>query len=126
MAAYGVHRMVDEPADPRKRAVNRRNAVLVVVALVVLVGVPLTISTVKISRDTALEAQVRAATVAWADDREWLVLDVQADNDDIVIRVAGPPPLPDTSTLAAALEAEGVDPADVTIELIPKTSVALG
>jgi uncharacterized hydrophobic protein (TIGR00271 family) len=126
MAAYGVHRMVAEPADPHERAVNRRNAVLVVVALVVLVGVPLTISTVKISRDTALEAQVRAATIEWADDREWLVLDVQADHDGIVIRVAGPPPLPDTSTLSSALEAEGIDPADVTIELIPKTSVALG
>ena len=38
----------------------------------------------------------------------------------------GPPPLPDTASLAAALEADGIDPADVTIELIPKTSVGLG
>jgi uncharacterized hydrophobic protein (TIGR00271 family) len=125
MAAYGVHRMVEAPTDSRRKAVNRRNAVLVVVALVVVIGIPLTISTLKISRDTALESDVRNITTAWADDREWLVLDVQSDHEGIVIRVAGPPPLPDPEGLAAALEAAGIDPADVVIELIPKTSVAL-
>ena len=125
MAVYGVHRMVEPPGDGQKRAVNRRNAVLVVTALFVVIGIPLTISTIKIGRDTALESEVRELIHAWADDEQWLVLDVQSDHQGIVIRVAGPPPVPDTAGLAADLEAAGIDPADVVVEFIPKTSVAL-
>ena len=125
MAVYGVHRMVQPPVDSHKRAVNRRNAVLVVAALFVVIGIPLTISTIKIGRDTALESEVRDLIHQWADDEEWLVLDVQSDHQGIVIRVAGPPPVPDTAGLAADLRAAGIDPADVVVEFIPKTSVAL-
>jgi len=125
MALYRVHRLVVPPADPDERAVNRRNAVLMIGALFVIIGIPLTISTVKISRDTSIESDVRAATDVWAGDSEWMVLDVQHDHDGIVIRLAGPPPLPETDSLADALVAIGVDPADVVVEYVPTASVAL-
>jgi hypothetical protein len=39
--------------------------------------------------------------------------------------MAGPPPIPDTAGLLAALEAEGVDAADVTVGFVPKFTVTL-
>jgi uncharacterized hydrophobic protein (TIGR00271 family) len=125
MAVHGVHRMVVPSADPQRRAVNRRNAVLLIVALFVLIGIPLTISTVKISRDTRIEGDVRTAATAWAEPRGWSLLGVQSDNDGVVIRLAGPPPLPETQDLAESLERAGVDPADVTVEFVPKSTVSL-
>ncbi|HEY3485533.1 MAG TPA: DUF389 domain-containing protein, partial [Ilumatobacteraceae bacterium] len=100
MALYRVHRLVAPAADPGRRAVNRRNAILLIVALFVVIGVPLTISTVKISRETSIESDVRAVTSEWAGDRDWRVLDVQHDQDGVVILLGGPPPLPDTASLA--------------------------
>ncbi len=125
MAIYGVHKLVTPPSDPEQRVVNRRNAVLVIVALFVVIGIPLTISTVKISRDTSTEADVRQAATVWARDDGWTVLGVDSDNTGIVIRLAGPPPLPDTSGLADALEDMGVDPSTVTVEYVPRATVSL-
>jgi hypothetical protein len=125
MAIYGVHRLVVPSSDPHRRSVNRRNAVLMIVGLFIVIGIPLTVSTVKIARDTATEAQVRDAADEWADDNGWTVLGVESDNTGIEIRLAGAPPLPDTSSLAAALDANGVDPTTVTIDIIPTSQVSL-
>ena len=61
MAIYRVHRLVTPASTPERRAVNRRNAALVIVAFVILIGVPLTSSTIRIGRDTADEARIRSA-----------------------------------------------------------------
>lgn len=125
MAVYGVHKLVVPSADPARRSVNRRNAVLMIVALFVVIGIPLTISTVKISRDTALESDVRAAAADWADDHAWTLLGVSSDNTGIIIRLAGVPPLPDTSDLVDALDRAGIDPTTVTLQVIPESTVSL-
>ncbi len=79
MAIYRVHRLVTPASTPERRAVNRRNAALVVVAFVILIGVPLTSSTIRIGRDTADEARIRSAANTWADEVGWKVVDGRHD-----------------------------------------------
>lgn len=128
MGLCRVHRMVVPVSDPSNgvRAVNRRNAVLVIVGLFVVIGVVLSTSTVSIARDTQRESRVRRIATAWASGYDWDVLDVNTVDDEVVVRLAGPPPIPGTDDLETALVAAGIAPEDVVVEFIPKTSVDLG
>ncbi len=126
MGIFKVHRMVEPTADGKHRAVNRRNAVVVVIALLLAIAVPLTVSTVKIAQNRTRELTVRRITDTWARGVGWDFLDVSTDNTKVTVRVIGPPPIPDTGGLAEALKRGGVDPNVVVIEFIPKTVVALG
>ncbi len=126
MGLYRVHRHVVPVADGAGRAVDRRKAIGAVVVFFVLIGVPLGISSRKIATDTRRESDVRRISEVWADSVGWSVLDVTSNNTGMNVRVAGAPPIPDTASLAAALRAGGIDPADVVVEFIPQTVVALG
>ena len=113
MGACRVHRMVvPAVADPATgvRAVNRRNAVLVIIGLFVVIGVILSTSTASIVHDRQRESQVRRITTTWAEQQDWDVLDVTTVDDEVVVRLAGPPPIPSTEALEAALEAAGISP----------------
>jgi uncharacterized hydrophobic protein (TIGR00271 family) len=126
MGLYRVHRLVDPAGTPERRAVNRRNAVLLIMAFFVLIGTPLFISSTRIAANSTREGDVRRITQAWARPIDWVVLDVTSSNSGVNIRIAGAPPLPEPAGLAAALQAGGIDPSDVTVEFIPQTVVALG
>jgi uncharacterized hydrophobic protein (TIGR00271 family) len=127
MAIYKVHRLVVVDASPERKAVNRRNAVLVVVAFVVVIGAPLTSSTLRIAQDTVDEASIRSAANAWADKVGWEVADVDTTtSEDDVVRFIGPAPVPDTGLFREALEAEGADPDNVIAEFVFEESIALG
>jgi len=67
MALYRVYQMVPPAATAEKPAVDRRNAVLVIVAFFAVILTPLGGSTVQIATDSARESDVRAITQAWAD-----------------------------------------------------------
>jgi uncharacterized hydrophobic protein (TIGR00271 family) len=125
MAIYRVHRLVDPAPIAERTDVNRRNAVLVIVALFVVIGIPLTVSSLSIGRNTARESRVRTATAAWGDEVGWELIDVKTEDAKVTVRLIGPPPLPATTALRKRLEAEGVDPADVIAEFIPKATVDL-
>jgi hypothetical protein len=116
---------VDPAPIAERTEVNRRNAVLVIVALFVVIGVPLTVSSLSIGRDTARESRVRTAASAWGDDVGWEVIDVNTGDAKVTVRLIGPPPLPATDGLRQRLQAEGVDPAEVIAEFIPKATVDL-
>ena len=55
-AIYGVWRMRSDDTMVRA-SVNRGSAAAVIIAMVVLVGIPLTVSSVKIARDTYEQAK---------------------------------------------------------------------
>lgn len=126
MALYRVHRLVDPSPLGQREVVNRRNAVLVIVVLFLVIAVPLTVSTIAIGRDTAREARVRTATSAWGDEVGWELIDVKTEDAKVTVRLIGREPLPDTTGLSQRLRAEGVDPAEVIAEFIPKATVDLG
>ncbi len=126
MALYRVYQMVPLAASEAKRAVNRRNAVLVIVAFFLVIGIPLATSSRRIANDRSEEAKVRAITEVWARSVGWEVLEVVTTGTDVAVRVIGTPPIPETSTYADALTGAGIDPADVVIEFVPQTIVKLG
>jgi hypothetical protein len=124
MALYRVHRLVPPASTVERERVNRRNAVLVVVAFVAVILVPLVGSTLKIGRDTSRENDVRNTSVAWADSVGWEVLRVQSDDTSVIVDFAGPPPIPEVDALAADLRAAGVDGA-VSFNFFPRESISL-
>jgi uncharacterized hydrophobic protein (TIGR00271 family) len=126
MALYRVHRLVIPAATPERRAVNRRNAALVIVAFVILIGVPLTSSTMRIGRDTADEARIRRAATAWASSVGWEVqaIDTTSGTADVV-RFIGPSPVPTVAAFREALLGEGADPDNVVAEFVFEESIAL-
>ena len=127
MAIYRVHRLVVADASPARKAVNRRNAVLVVVAFVIVIGVPLTSSTLRIAQDTADEASIRSAATTWADEVGWKVSDIDTTSSaNDVVRFIGPAPVPETASFRAVLEAQGVDPDNIIAEFVFEESIPLG
>jgi len=126
MALYDVYRVVPAAATAEKRPVNRRNAVLVIAAMLVIVGAPLTASSVRIVRETTRESKVREVSSAWASASDWEVVEVTTRQGKVIVRLEGAPPLPDTSSLRDRLIRRGLDPGDVRVELLPRATIDLG
>ena len=125
MAIYGVWRMRSDDTMVRA-SVNRGSATAVIIAMVVLVGIPLTLSSVKIARDTYEQTHARDAARRWADGVGWELTGVDVSADKIIVRFEGPTPLPSTDDLRDLLRAEGIDPAEVTVQLLPRQTIDLG
>jgi uncharacterized hydrophobic protein (TIGR00271 family) len=119
--AYGVYRLA-APA-PARRASSRRNAFLLIAAMAVVVGVPLSGSSARIISDTSEQLGVRAAGDEWGATVGWDLVAVLTEEGKTVARFEGPTPLPSTDGLRQALQDHGVDPARVRVELLPRATV---
>ena len=119
LAVYGVHRLVAQAASPGRRTVNRRNAIVVIAAMVVAVGVSLTANSVTIARDTLREARVSEAAQAFGETVGWAASDITTRDGQVVVHMEGPLPIPDTDRLRLELEERGVAPSEVRTELEP-------
>ena len=119
MALYGFHRLVAPTANPERRTVNRRNAVIFIAAMVVAVSVPLTAASLTVARDTSLQTKTLAAAREFGDEVGWSVGNATTRNGVVLVHMEGPPPLPDTDRLRTELKERGVDPSDVNVELVP-------
>ena len=127
MATYRVHRMRPQIGSAESRALNRRNAILVIAALVVIVLVPLTTATVTVSRQTSRELAVTAAADAWVAGTGWDLQSVTTDESGRTTALfQGPIPHPDTGALRALLLAHGVPPRTVVAEFVPRQTVTFG
>jgi uncharacterized hydrophobic protein (TIGR00271 family) len=117
-ALYGIHRH----AAPRTGAARRGSrTTIVIVAMVIMVAVPLAVSSVQVARATAQEAAVRSAATSWAEPLGWTLLGLWRTGSDVVLRLTGPEPVPDPTGLRAALDAEGLTQLVVQVELVPGT-----
>jgi uncharacterized hydrophobic protein (TIGR00271 family) len=119
MALYGFYSLAAPTASSEGRAVNRRNAVILIAAMVVAVSVPLTATSVTLARDTLREARTLAAARSFGHDVGWTPDNVTTRNGVVLVHMEGPPPLPNTDRLRTELEERGVDPSDVQVELVP-------
>ena len=119
MALYGVQRLATGPATQ----LSRRRATFVVVALVVIVAIPLTISSISIASDTRRELRARDAGKEWATDVGWDLTNVTTREDSVVIEFEGPLPVPDAAGLRPVLVAHGVNPSDVRAQFLPRETV---
>ena len=119
MALYGFHRLVAPAASSERGMVNRRNAVIIIAAMVIAVSIPLTTTSVTLARDTSREAKTLAAAREFGKEVGWKTGNVTTREGEILVHMEGPPPLPDTDRLRKELEKRGVDPSAVRVELVP-------
>ena len=115
MALYGFFRQ----AASERPAVNRRNAVIIIAAMVLAVSIPLAATSLTLARDTSREAKTLAAAREFGDTVGWSTGNVTTRGGVVLVHMEGPPPLPKTDRLRTELEQRGVDPSEVQVELVP-------
>jgi len=123
MGLYRVHRLATPPTEGR--TVHRRRAVAIIAVMVVAVGAALTQSSLLIAHDQSAEAKILRVSNAWARANGWRVMDVSSSSGRVVVRVAGPTPLPSTDSLVEQLVRSGIDPTTVEAQLQPGQIVDL-
>lgn len=123
MALYHVFELAVAESDrPR---VSRRLAVVVVIGFVVVVSVPLAVSSVRISRDAIADANVTPVARQWAEDAGWRVTSVRSTRAGIEVVAAGALPAPDPQNLRRALDAARLGEVHVIVALVPSERVDL-
>jgi uncharacterized hydrophobic protein (TIGR00271 family) len=105
---------------------THRRSPIVIAAMLVLVAIPLTTSSLLLVRQRSRENDVYAASAEWAGDRDWEVVGVSTKEGDTIVRLTGPLPVPDPASLRDALAADGIDVATVRAEFVPSETVNLG
>jgi LuxR family maltose regulon positive regulatory protein len=98
MALYGVWRLRADDTMVRA-SINRRNAIAVIVAMNLIVGVPLTLTLVRLAHDGSSQAIVGDAGRRWANGAGWELTGVDIEAGKIVARFERPTPLPTTDEL---------------------------
>lgn len=97
---------------------HRRTAIAVIVVFFVVIAVPLTVSTYKITADTGDESEVRDVADPWAEANGWSVLRVTSTDDQTVIVIGGLPPAPPLAGLTDDLKAAGIDPTNIVVDFV--------
>lgn len=123
----GIYRVHAESQSPQPASHRRpRKAVITIVAMVILIGIPLTGATVASTSQALRLSEIQSIAQEWLAESPWRTVSVSMDTDLITIQVAGPDSPPNTAELAERLEAEGIDLEHVHVEFLPSTTVALG
>ncbi|HEU4756272.1 MAG TPA: DUF389 domain-containing protein [Agromyces sp.] len=119
---------VGSPAHEVKEGVgrNRMRAIATTLVTLVIIGIPLAASSVRLTEQELLESAVRQAAQPWADEEDLTIELLEVDGSTALLQVSGEPPEPDTSGLVAGLRDAGVDPSRVTVTFIPANELDLG
>ncbi len=128
LAIYRIRARADAAADRpvgEKPPSPRRSIVFIAVTLLII-AVPLTVTSLQSTEQISLEADVRSAVVPWAEDHGWDLVGVTTDGGTAEVTLTGSVEQPDTDSLTSALEDAGVDPARVTVQFVPAYVVELG
>ena len=88
MALYRVRRASTQAA------VRYRGAVAIIAVLLLVIIVPLTISSNRIDKTTIRQTDVQAVAQHWASGAGWSVTGVTATGDQVLIQATGPNPAP--------------------------------
>jgi uncharacterized hydrophobic protein (TIGR00271 family) len=123
MSVYRIRGTV-RPATGVK-SVNRRHATVAVVIALLVIAVPLTITSTHISRTQTTESTLTSLADTWADTNGWQILAVSSGPQTTTIRATGPLPEPATDSLRTAIIDAGLADTNVAIELVPSTQVQL-
>lgn len=126
MAVYGVTKLAAaEKVDGSRRA-SLRKPVVLLLSMLIIVGIPLSLTSIEIGAKSIVERAVVDEVEAWGDAVGWRIQSIDYSTTELTIHLEGPLPQPDTDALEAALAARGVDPAAITIVLVPVYEVELG
>ncbi len=125
MTIYRVSQIAQSGGATSTKAISGRRAAMVIVAALVVVSIPLAVTSARIASDRANESDVTAAAEAWAGRNGWSIISVESRPDGVAVRASGPLPEPETESLERALAAAGLGDVEVIVELIPTRSVEL-
>ncbi|MET0956512.1 MAG: TIGR00341 family protein [Cryobacterium sp.] len=125
MSVYGVSRLTRRKAPSDTDTPSLLAPVLLLSAMLLLVGIPLTLTSVTVTAKSNLEGTVQTVGREWADTVGWAVTGVSSQGTEVTLHVEGAPPVPATAELEKALEKAGVDPDRVTVDLSPVNTVKL-
>lgn len=125
MSVYGVNRLARPVTADGVRPAGLRRPLALIVAMFVLVGLPLTATSVSVSRQALTEQTVHSTASTWAAPVGWHLVAVTTQGAQILLRVEGPLPLPNTTSLGDALDAAGIDPDAVTVTFLPTYELRL-
>jgi uncharacterized hydrophobic protein (TIGR00271 family) len=123
MAIYRVATTATDSAGASGR--GRYGAIPVVVIFVLVLAIPLTISSRTITTEARDRVGAEAAATTWAEAAGWRILTVDSDIGGIHVRASGALPAPRPSALRRALDAHGLRGVDATVELVPEERVEL-
>lgn len=125
MSVYGVSRLTRRKVPSDTDTPSLLAPVLLLSAMLLLVGIPLTLTSVTVTAKSNLEGTVQTVGREWADTVGWAVNGVSSQGTEVTLHVEGAPPVPATADLEKALEQAGVDPDRVTVDLSPVNTVKL-
>jgi uncharacterized hydrophobic protein (TIGR00271 family) len=124
MALYRVRRSVQAgPENGASNAVRPHRSPLVIAAMLLLVAVPLTASSLVLVQQRSQQSDVYVASQAWAVGVGWDVVAITSRDGKTVVRLTGPLPIPDSVSLRNDLVAAGVDVSTVRAEFFPSEAV---
>ncbi len=123
MSFYGVNKLSRSDADGHKRSLRR--PVLLISFMVLLVGIPLALSSISVAARSIIEGAVHGVADDWAREVGWEVTSVVTTAGETTVRLEGPMPLPSTADLKERLAEVGVLTQNVTVELVPIYTVEL-
>ncbi|MFO7690496.1 MAG: DUF389 domain-containing protein [Cryobacterium sp.] len=126
MSVYGVNRLARPLPTGADRPAGLRRPLSLIAAMFLLVGMPLTATSVSVSSQAVAEQAVHDSASDWADSAGWQVISVTTRGSQILLRVEGPLPLPDTTDLGTRLDSAGIDPGTVTVSFQPTYERRLG
>ncbi|MBX9471573.1 DUF389 domain-containing protein [Microcella sp.] len=126
MSIYGVNKLAAIGATEGTHRASLRKPVALLAVMLVIIGLPLTLTSVQIGSKAIIEAAVHQEVDAWLANTEWRLEGIDFTGTEVTVTAEGPLPLPDTNDLEALLVARGVDADLVTVVLIPVYEVELG
>lgn len=125
MSVYGVSRLVRRRVPGDTNTPSLLTPVVLLGAMLLLIGVPLTLTSINVAVRSNLEGSVQEVGKEWAAEVGWSVTGVSTQGTEVILHVQGTPPTPDTAGLEDALVAAGIDPDRVTVDLSPVNVVKL-
>ena len=126
MSFYGVNKLAAVGAAEGTRRASLRNPVILLASMLIIVGLPLSLTSIDIASKSIVERTVVEVIDDWSADSGWTVRSLDYTTSELTVTLGGPLPLPDTDALEAALVDRGVDPQLVTLVLVPVYEVELG
>jgi hypothetical protein len=109
-----------------KKVVHRKRSAAVIIAALVVIAIPLALTTAGANRTWEIESQVEDVTSAWADEADWEIVSLTTQRETMVVRVTGPLPEPDTMVLESKLREVDLDGTSVKVELVPSQVIEVG
>jgi uncharacterized hydrophobic protein (TIGR00271 family) len=126
MSFYGVNKLSAVGVAEGTHRASLRKPIALLSVMLVIIGLPLTLTSVQVGAKSIIESAVHAEVDEWIVDTGWTLEGIDYSGDEVIVTLEGPLPLPDTDALEAAFVERGIEPDFVTLVLIPVYEVELG